>query len=128
MSHLPRSADEARPDIIATQCATCGTYHPAEGHLILEILDDSDRPVRPGKMGRVVVTPLFNRAMPLVRYETGDYAVVAKDHRCPHSSFSLASIAGREKNLFKLSNGERIVPSMIATTINVWQCARGIQG
>jgi phenylacetate-CoA ligase len=97
--------------LIAMQCATCGAYHPAEGHLILEILDDSDRAVRPGKMGRVVVTPLFNRAMPLVRYETGDYAVVAKE-QCPHSSLSLASIAGREKNLFKLANGERIVPRL----------------
>lgn len=98
--------------VIATQCAACGAYHPADGHLILEILDDNDRPVRPGKMGRAVVTPLFNRAMPLVRYETGDYAVVAKTHQCPHSSLSLASIAGREKNLFKLPNGERIVPRL----------------
>jgi len=98
--------------LIATQCAACGAYHPADSHLVLEILDASDRPVRPGRMGRVVVTPLFNRAMPLVRYETGDYAVVAKDHRCRHSSLSIASIAGREKNLFTLANGEQIVPRL----------------
>jgi phenylacetate-CoA ligase len=98
--------------LIAMQCASCGAYHPADGHLILEILDDGDRPVRPGKMGKVVVTALFNRAMPLIRYETGDYAVVAKNHQCRHSSFSLASIAGREKNLFKRPNGERIVPRL----------------
>ncbi|WP_162918880.1 hypothetical protein [Taklimakanibacter deserti] len=98
--------------VIAMQCPSCGAYHPADGHLILEILDDSDRPVRPGKMGKVVVTALFNRAMPLIRYETGDYAIVAKNHQCRHSSSSLASIAGREKNLFKKPNGERIVPRL----------------
>lgn len=96
--------------IIATQCASCGAYHPAERQMMMEVLDDSDRPVRPGKMGRVVVTPLFNRAMPLVRYETGDYAVVAKSHICPHSSLSLARISGREKNLFTAPDGRKFVP------------------
>jgi len=98
--------------LMAAQCFYCGAYHPADHHLLLEILDDSDRPVRRGKMGRVVVTPLFNRAMPLIRYETGDYAFVAKTHQCSHSSVSLASIAGREKNLFTMPNGRKFVPAL----------------
>lgn len=107
----------AENGLMAMQCARCGAYHPAASHLVLEILDDNDRAVRPGKMGRVVVTSLFNRAMPLVRYETGDYAVVAKNHECPRSSLSLASIAGREKNLFKMPNGDRIVPRLSPLSI-----------
>jgi phenylacetate-CoA ligase len=79
---------------------------------MVEVLDDSDRPVRPGRMGKVVVTPLFNRAMPLVRYETGDYAVVAEGPACPRSSLSLARICGREKNLFKMPDGRKIVPTL----------------
>jgi len=33
---------------------------------------DGDEPAAPGELGRIVVTDLFNRAMPFVRYDTGD--------------------------------------------------------
>lgn len=36
---------------------------------------DSDEPVAPGQPGRVVVTDLTNRAMPMIRYDIGDVAV-----------------------------------------------------
>jgi phenylacetate-CoA ligase len=98
--------------VIAMQCPRCGAYHPADRHLILEIRTDSGRRARPGEMGRVIVTPLFNRAMPLIRYETGDYAVVAKASGCPRSSFGIERIIGREKNLFKLPGGQRVVPRL----------------
>ena len=46
--------------------------------VIVEILAiDKDVPVEPGQMGRIVVTDLFSHAMPLIRYETGDLAVLA---------------------------------------------------
>ena len=35
---------------------------------------DCDEPVAPGEIGRVVVTDLYNRAMPLIRADIGDYA------------------------------------------------------
>ena len=98
--------------VIAIQCPRCGVYHPADRHLILEIRTESGRLARPGEMGRVIVTPLFNRAMPLVRYDTGDYAVVAANAGCPRSSFGIERIIGREKNLFKLPGGQRVVPRL----------------
>lgn len=42
-----------------------------------EILDmDEDKPAKIGEAGRIVVTDLFNKAVPLIRYETGDVAVL----------------------------------------------------
>ncbi|QES46918.1 AMP-dependent synthetase [Streptomyces venezuelae] len=42
---------------------------------VVEILDDADRPVtEPGRAGRVVVTSLFRRLMPIIRYPAGDRA------------------------------------------------------
>ena len=96
--------------LIAIQCARCGAYHPADRHLVLEVLNESGKPAGPGEMGRVIVTPLFNRAMPLVRYETGDYAVIAEPNGCPRSPRGIKRIIGREKNLFKLPGGKRVVP------------------
>ena len=98
--------------MILAQCASCGDYHPADRHLILELLGEDGRPVAAGEMGRVVVTPLFNKAMPLLRYETGDYAVKAKSNDCPRSSVALERIVGRQQNLFKLPDGRRVMPRL----------------
>lgn len=40
--------------------------------LLVEILDDNNQSVKPGEVGRVVVTSLFNEAMPFIRYDLGD--------------------------------------------------------
>lgn len=46
----------------------------ASYHFELLGLED-DEPVVPGTVGRIVVTDLFNKAMPLIRYDTGDLAI-----------------------------------------------------
>lgn len=39
----------------------------------IEILKiNSDEPAEPGELGRIVVTDFYNRAFPLIRYDTGD--------------------------------------------------------
>ncbi|OGA76878.1 MAG: hypothetical protein A3G27_19820 [Betaproteobacteria bacterium RIFCSPLOWO2_12_FULL_66_14] len=44
-----------------------------------ELLDSHDRPVtRPGVLGHIVGTSFDNRAMPFVRYRTGDLAVLSE--------------------------------------------------
>jgi len=98
--------------LIAGLCPLCGTYHPADRHLILELITDDGRPSGPGELGRVIVTPLFNRAMPLIRYETGDYAVRAPANSCTRSPYAITGIVGRETNLFKLPDGGKIVPRL----------------
>ncbi|WP_119274082.1 AMP-binding protein [Taklimakanibacter deserti] len=96
--------------LIATECAQCGAYHPADRKLVLEVLDDNDKPVKAGKMGRIIVTSLFNLAMPLIRYEIGDYAVIAEADTCPRASMSLTRIVGRERNVFKMPDGRKVMP------------------
>jgi len=96
--------------LIAVQCPLCHAYHPADRHLIFEIVTEEGRPAEPGEMGRVVVTPLFNLATPLIRYDTGDYAQLAEGGSCPRSPCAIRRIIGRERNLFKLPDGRKVVP------------------
>ncbi len=46
---------------------------------IVELLDEHDREVSPGQPGKVVITDLFNRATPIIRYAgLGDIPHVSK--------------------------------------------------
>lgn len=98
--------------IMACLCKSCGAYHIADEHLVLEVLGDDGKPVADEQTGRVVVTTLFNAAMPLIRYEIGDYAVMARNLSCEMSRHGLLEIAGRTLNLFSLPNGRRITPKL----------------
>ena len=103
--------------LIAAQCPLCEAYHPADRHLRFELVGEDGRSVTPGEMGRIVITPLFNTAMPLVRYETGDYAIERIGNRCPRSNRAIERILGRERNLFTLSDGSKIVPGIPAVLL-----------
>ena len=59
---------------IAHRCPACGKWHVNDEQVLVEILDADNAPVAAGQSGRVVVTPLWGYAQPLVRYEQGDFA------------------------------------------------------
>jgi len=59
-----------------------GLTHVNEDYCYPEVLDDQDRPVRPGERGELVFTSLYRKAMPLLRYRTRDVVQLA-DRRCP---------------------------------------------
>ncbi len=66
----------------------------------VEILEqDSDRPARPGALGRIVVTDLYNRAMPFLRYDTGDLGRFAVDRDGVAVPSRLAELAGRSSDV-----------------------------
>jgi phenylacetate-CoA ligase len=75
--------------------------------VLVEVLDDSGAPCAPGQAGRVVVTPLHNFAMPLLRYELGDEAEVGQPCACGRTLPTLAHILGRSRDRFVLPGGER---------------------
>ena len=78
---------------------------------IVEILDDRDRPAEKGELGRVVVTGLNRKSMPLIRYEIGDSAV-STDYdtncSCGLKWPTIAHVEGRLENLVKTRDGRRI--------------------
>jgi phenylacetate-CoA ligase len=95
---------------LAWQCPA-GSYHVNSEHALIEIVDDRGAPVEPGGIGRVLVTTLENRLMPLVRYEIGDYAHRATG-RCPcgRTLPLIGAVAGRAINLFHGRDGSRFTP------------------
>jgi phenylacetate-CoA ligase len=73
--------------------ARAGLVHVHEDYAYPEVLDEQDRPVRPGERGELVFTSLYRKAMPLLRYRTRDVVQVA-DRRCPCGRTLLALEGG----------------------------------
>jgi phenylacetate-coenzyme A ligase PaaK-like adenylate-forming protein len=97
---------------IAAECAQHRGMHLFEDLVIPEVVDDQYRPVPAGEPGdRLLVTVLFSRTLPLIRYEMTDRVTLATDP-CPDGlPFRLLdSIEGRTDDIVVLpaSAGGRI--------------------
>jgi len=92
---------------MALQCPLHEHYHVQAEDVLIEVLDDDGKPCLPGETGRVVVTSLHNFAMPLVRYEIGDYATVGEPCDCGRGLPVLSRIAGRVRNMLVTADGRR---------------------
>ncbi len=78
----------------------------------IEILGlDNNKPVELGNPGRIVITDLFNYAMPLIRYDTGDVGVMEQDQEDGKLFFS--RIDGRKMDMFTNTKGEYISSHII---------------
>ena len=110
------SAKEA--GTIALQCPEHGRLHLQSEALLVEILDESGRPCGPGEIGRVVVSDLHNLAMPLIRYEIGDYAEVGEPCPCGRGLPTLRRVLGRTRNRVRLPSGEYIWPRFGANRVS----------
>lgn len=104
------SSEEA--GYIALQCPH-GAYHVQAENLLVEILGERGKPCAPGIIGRVVITTLHNFAMPLIRYEIGDYARAGKQCACGRGLPVLRQIVGRQRNMLKLPDGSQHWPSFM---------------
>jgi phenylacetate-CoA ligase len=71
--------------------------------VIVELLDEADRPIRGYHLpGRVTVTSLYNRTMPIIRYDVGDVASFVPGGP-PFSR--LSRIQGRQTGAFRIGEG-----------------------
>ncbi len=92
-------------NIMALQCPEQEHYHVQSERVIVEVLDERDRPCGPGQTGRVVLTDLHNFIMPFIRYENGDFAEVGETCSCGRQLPVLTRILGRSRNMLMLPGG-----------------------
>jgi len=78
--------------------------------IYVEILDRDLRPCAPGETGQVVVTPLHNFAMPLIRYAIGDLAIAGGEAACGRGLPVLEKVLGRTRNLIRMPDGSTLFP------------------
>lgn len=84
---------------------------------LVEVLDRDGRPCSPGEVGRVVVTSLHNFAMPLLRYDIGDFAEVGEACPTGRGLPVLKRILGRERNMLVDREGNEYWPAFGVKTM-----------
>lgn len=106
--------------ILGYQYKKEGVFYLNTAHYIFEILHiDKDEPVRKGELGRVVVTDLHSDAMPLIRYETGDLAILeAVFEEKPTWATELKSLSGRSVQVLLSTEGKQLYPLYFDTIMD----------
>jgi phenylacetate-coenzyme A ligase PaaK-like adenylate-forming protein len=82
--------------------------HLYEDLVIAEVVDDRNQPVPRGEYGaKVLVTVLFSRTLPLIRYEMSDCLRVSSELCSCGRSFALIDgIEGRREDVLELPNAD----------------------
>ena len=94
--------------VFAAQCRE-GSMHISPDYGVLEVVDDSGKPVPVGTAGQIICTGLLNDAHVLLRYRLGDRGALSDEPcRCGSPLPVLKSIDGRTSDVFVLSNGRRL--------------------
>lgn len=73
--------------------------------LFVEILDDNNSPVPLGDEGRVVITSLYNKAHPFIRYDIGDIGVLSEKSTVKKPI--LKKLIGRTNDIAILPSGKK---------------------
>lgn len=91
-------------DLIAFQNPS-GEWQVNTETLFVEVLDEHNRPVSLGKEGKIVITSLYNKAHPFIRYEIGDVGIL--DEKSNSKTVFLKKLIGRTNDVAILPSGKK---------------------
>lgn len=113
---------------IALQCPEHEHYHIQSEHVLAEVLNEEGEPCPPGEVGKLLVTSLHNLAMPLIRYDIGDFVEVGPPCPCGRGLPVIKRILGRTQNMLVMPSGERRWPLLSSANIeSMLEIAPGIR-
>ena len=73
----------------------------------------SNETAEDGEVGRIVVTDLYNYAMPMIRYDTGDVGALVKIKSDGYERYAIGAFGGRIVDTVKDSDGKLVSPHAI---------------
>ena len=103
---------------VAGECEAREGLHVADDHFLPEIVDPATGAVRPvGEQGELVLTTLTKRALPLIRYRTGDITTLSEAPcACGRTSARIARLKGRADDML-IVKGVNLYPSEVESTL-----------
>jgi len=103
---------------VAGECERRDGLHVADDHFLAEIVDPVSGAPRPaGVEGELVITTLTKRAMPLLRYRTGDITTLTSEPcACGRTSARIARVKGRSDDML-IVKGVNVYPSEVEAAL-----------
>lgn len=88
---------------LAAECVEGRRLHLQEDLALVEVVDERNRPVPPGEYGeKLLVTPLWSRTLPLIRYELSDSLRLASEGcTCRRPFAVIDEIQGRAEEVLR---------------------------
>lgn len=103
-----------------TECACHNGGHVPADLIIVEFLDNENRPVPAGVPGEVTVTTIGVRGMPLLRFKTGDICIHYDEPcRCGRNTVRLSSVLGRKGQMIKFKGTTLYPPALFDILDNI---------
>ncbi|HSE93757.1 MAG TPA: phenylacetate--CoA ligase [Methylomirabilota bacterium] len=99
---------------VSGECEARDGLHIADDHFLPEIVEpETGRPLPPGRQGELVLTTLTKRALPMIRYRTGDITTLSLEPcRCGRTSARMARLVGRADDMLVIK-GVNVYPSEV---------------
>ena len=95
-------------------CEQSSDYHIQLEYGNVEILNGGGEPAAPGEVGEIVATNFENKALPLIRYRTGDLAEPSeRTCTCGRQYPLVEKIQGREGDYIRTPSGKDHSPTVI---------------
>jgi len=112
--------------LVAAQCEQRSGLHVSVTTHQVEILRPDGTATGPGEIGEIVVTPLLNLAMPLLRYRTEDLgAWMAAPCPCGRAWPMLTDLVGRAIDVFVTGEGDLISGGLFIKLVDEINFATG---
>lgn len=103
-----------------TECEACRGGHLQPELIIVEFLDDQNRPVAEGEPGEVTITTLGVRGMPLLRFKTGDICYhYTEPCACGRHTLRLSCVLGRKGQMIKYKGTTLYPPALYDILDNI---------
>ncbi len=106
---------------IAVECVACSGLHILMDNNYVEVVNARGKPVAPGETGELLITNLYDRAMPLIRYSIGDMAVAGDPEdicSCGCRYIKMKKLIGRTASFFKCKDGSLVDGTYLTTILN----------
>ncbi len=114
--------------LIGAECELHCGLHLSTENLLVEVLDEQGNPTPDGEEGNVVITDLFNRGMPFVRYVNGDRAIAGFTQcECGRGLPLLRSVVGRQLDIISTSSGKVIPGELFPHLLKDFESVRRFQ-
>ncbi len=95
----------AEMDVIAFEDED-GDWITSDENVFIEVVDDENKPLSNGLTGKILLTTLYNKAIPLIRYEVGDIGSLSTFKK---GNFNiLQNLSGRTNDFAIMPNGRKV--------------------